>query len=118
MFRPHKAVCLSCKKERIVVVKKLLCAQCNEKSKGKKQTKIKSLSDKRQKQNTEYLKLRKEYLKNNANCEVKLEGCTFISTEIHHAKKRTGAMLTNVKYFVAICRNCHTKVENENIKTK
>ena len=118
MFRPHKSICSSCKKERIVVVKKLLCSQCNEKAKGKKPNKIKPLSDKRSKQNSEYLELRKLYLNNNPDCEVKLEGCTFVSKEIHHAKKRTGAMLTDVKYFVAICRNCHNRVENENIKTK
>lgn len=118
MFKPRKSICVSCQKECIVVVKKLLCAQCNHKSKGKKITKIKPLSDKRKRQNDEYLLLRKQYLKQYPACEVKLSGCTKTATEIHHARKRTGSMLTNEKYFVAICRNCHTRVENLNIKTK
>lgn len=77
---------------------------------------IKKLSLKRGKQNKEYLTLRKVYLENNPTCAVKLKGCTKVSTEIHHAEKRTGFRLTDVLNFVAICRSCHTKVENDNIK--
>ena len=82
----------------------------------KKKTPIKKNSVKREKQNKEYLVLRIVYLENNPNCVVKLKGCTSKATEIHHAQKRTGFRLTDVANFVAICRNCHTKVELENIK--
>lgn len=77
---------------------------------------IKKLSVKREKQNKEYLTLRKVYLENKPLCEVKLKGCTKVSTEIHHAEKRIGFRLTDVLNFVAICRNCHLIVENQNIK--
>lgn len=77
---------------------------------------IAPLSKKRTEENKEYLALRKVYLQNHPYCDVKLRGCTKLSTEIHHAKKRTGYRLTDVENFVAICRNCHTKVENDNIK--
>lgn len=82
----------------------------------KKPKPIKKLSVKRGKQNKEYLTLRKVYLENNPNCAVKFKGCTGAATEIHHAEKRIGYRLTDVLNFVAICRNCHTKVENDNVK--
>lgn len=81
-----------------------------------KTVKIKPLSDKRAKQNRAYLTLRKVYLENNKTCAIKLKGCTKKATEIHHSEKRTGALLTNIEFFVATCRSCHTKVENDNIK--
>lgn len=89
-----------------------------EKVDKKKPVKIKPLSDKRSKQNKVYLTLRKVYLQNHINCEVKYDGCTGASTEIHHSKKRTGELLCDVRYFVAICRNCHLIVENDNVKLK
>lgn len=82
----------------------------------KQKEKIKPLSAKRKKQNDEYLKLRKVFLSENRLCAVKLDGCKKYSSEIHHSEKRTGSLLTEVEFFVAICRNCHTKVENDNIK--
>lgn len=87
-----------------------------EKVEKKKPTKIKPLSDKRSKQNKVYLTVRKVYLENHPECEIKLDGCTGLSTEIHHTKKRTGELLCDVRYFKATCRNCHTIVENNNIK--
>lgn len=84
----------------------------------KKQKPIKPLSKKREKQNKIYLTIRKVFLENHPNCEVKLEGCTKIASEIHHAEKRTGHKLTDIEGFVAICRNCHIKVENQNLKIK
>lgn len=82
----------------------------------KKKKPINKVSKKRGKENKEYMTLRKVYLENNQYCQVKLNGCTKLSTEIHHAKKRSGFRLIDVANFVAICRNCHTKVENDNIK--
>lgn len=86
------------------------------KIKDKKPVKIKHLSKKREKQNKVYLTIRKIFLENHPNCQVKLEGCTKFASEIHHAKKRTGYRLTDIENFISICRNCHIKVENQNIK--
>jgi hypothetical protein len=83
----------------------------------KVRTKIAKLSPKRKLQNDVYLKLRKMYLDAKPNCEVMLVGCTFNATEIHHAEGRIGKLLTDINNFVAICRNCHVIVENQNLKT-
>ena len=86
-----------------------------EKSKSKP---IKKFSEKREKQNKEYLILRKIYLENYPLCEVKLKGCTNASTEIHHSLGRIGKLLTDVNHFVSICRNCHNLIHNRNKKIK
>lgn len=53
-----------------------------------------------------YSKLRKEYLKENPNCEAGLDGCTGKSGEIHHMKGR-GKNLNEVSTWKAVCRSCH-----------
>jgi hypothetical protein len=47
MFKPHKNICSCCKKQSIVVVKKLLCAKCNYELKQANKKKPKSLNNKR-----------------------------------------------------------------------
>ncbi len=89
-----------------------------EKRDKKKPVRIKRLSDKRKKQNEEYLVLRKEYLLEHPGCEIRLAGCTGKAIEIHHARKRTGSLLTDKRYFVATCRKCHEKAERDNLKLK
>lgn len=76
----------------------------------KKSTGIKPLSTKRAKQNREYSKVRKDYLIKHPKCEVK--GCRFIATEIHHTKGRIGDLLTDERYFLAVCHSHHVEIEN------
>jgi len=42
----------------------------------------------------QYKKVREAYLESNPNCEAKLNGCNFESTEIHHKKGRIGNFTT------------------------
>jgi hypothetical protein len=69
--------------------------------------KIKPISDKRSAQNKEYIKLRKEFLKNNPICAVTGKQ----ATEIHHMKGRIGKLLTDVNYFLPVSREAHIKIE-------
>lgn len=68
---------------------------------------IRKRSIKRQIQEREYIKLRKQFLIDNPTCKV----CGQDSTDAHHSKGRTGALLTDVQYFVAVCRQCHVAIE-------
>lgn len=72
---------------------------------------IKKVSDKRASQNRQYLKLRKEYLKANPLCAAMEVECTRKATTIHHRKGRIGNLLTDTKYFLPVCMNCHNKIE-------
>lgn len=78
--------------------------------KGRKQpnTPIKKVSDKRAIQNKEYLRLRKQFLKENPNCAV----YPYLkATDVHHKKGRIGNLLTDTRYFLAVSRQAHTQIE-------
>jgi 5-methylcytosine-specific restriction endonuclease McrA len=108
----------TCKKEfRIFSTLTKFCSiGCKKSVEGNKR--IKPISTKRGEQTKEYLLLREVYLRKHPTCEIALEGCTYKSTEIHHARKRVGTMLTNTEYFVATCRSCHNNAHDQNLKLK
>ena len=69
--------------------------------------KIAHRSKKRSKQEGRYSYLRKEYLRQNDRCEC----CNLMATEIHHKKGRVGKLLTDVEFFMSVCRACHETIE-------
>lgn len=71
---------------------------------------IRSRSKKKVSQDRLYSVLRREYLEQNPNCEIKLLGCVGLATEIHHSAKR-GDNYLNVKTWMATCRMCHSHIE-------
>lgn len=96
--------------------------QLNEKSFGdpkpvkaekKKPKKIKPLSEKRAKENKVYLELRKDFLLAKPYCEIRLPGCTNLSTDVHHQNGRIGKLLCATECFVSVCRSCHRKTHDE-----
>lgn len=70
---------------------------------------IKKLSQKRSNQNSEYLKLRMEFLSDNPKCQI--IDCKKESNQVHHRKGRIGKLLTDLRYFFAVCAECHEKIE-------
>ena len=49
---------------------------------------------------------------NQINITAKLTNiCTTHSTDVHHMKGRIGPLLTDTKFFLAVCRSCHTWIE-------
>lgn len=74
---------------------------------------IKKLSVKREKQNKEYLILRKVYLEKFPKCEIQLPCCTFKAVEIHHENGRIGSLLTDVSNFLSTCRACHNFIHTK-----
>lgn len=57
----------------------------------------------------DYLKIRKEFLKEHPKCEV--DKCVKDAKEIHHKKGRTGDLLTDTRYFLAVCSTHHKLIE-------
>jgi hypothetical protein len=80
--------------------------------KPKKVTEIKKVSNKRQKENKTYSILRKEQLEEFPNCQIKLEGCEKIATEVHHSAKR-GKNYLNKETFLSACHHCHVVLETK-----
>lgn len=70
---------------------------------------IKSVSDKKLIELKEYRVLRDGYLATHKVCEH--PECKNLSEDLHHAKGRVGSLLTDVRYFKALCRRCHRWVE-------
>ena len=68
--------------------------------------------------NFEYFKVRKMFMAEHKICQVKVEGCTRVSMECHQATGRNGQRTTWVKYFVAVCRNCHNWIHNNPIEAE
>ncbi len=64
-------------------------------------------SKKRKKQVREYKKIKIQFLEDNPLCEV----CGGRASDLHHKLGRMGDMLTEVKYFLSVCREDHIKIE-------
>jgi hypothetical protein len=60
---------------------------------------------KRAKQKAEYLKLRRQWLKEHETCEAPM--CMGRATEIHHKRGRIGELLNDTRYWLALCEPCH-----------
>ena len=71
---------------------------------------ISKVSSKQLERLAKYRKIRNEFMANK-NCEAKLQGCTIKATDLHHAKGKIGDLLTDSRYFRALCRNCHNYIE-------
>lgn len=75
---------------------------------------IKKVSDKHKETLKEYKPLREEFLKLHPECQLKLQGCTLIATDIHHifSGKDKQKYFLDIKTWKALCRNCHSKLHN------
>jgi len=90
------------------------------KPKPARQTKpIAQRSPKRSKQEREYLQKRKSFLLSSQLCQAKLPNiCTTHATDVHHMQGRIGDLLTDETKFLAVCRQCHTWIEEHPAQAK
>jgi hypothetical protein len=79
-------------------------------AKRKPQKPIPKTSDKRKEKLKEYTPLRKQYLLDHPNCEIKLIGCEGKAVEIHHCSMSDKDFL-NTSTWKGGCRHCHDLVE-------
>jgi len=69
---------------------------------------IKPVSDKQAKRLAEYRIVRDKYMADHPFCEI----CGKIANDLHHKRGR-GEHLCSVEYFMAVCRPCHTRIEDD-----
>lgn len=69
---------------------------------------VKKITDKRAKQNREYLEMREQFLEQYPVCQI--QECNRPSTQIHHRAGKTNDLLTNPENFLAICDECHRTI--------
>lgn len=77
----------------------------------KAKTKIAPRSEKRKQDQKEYVKIVKDMLAENPNCEVKMEGCSKIATGLHHKQKRGPKNFLNRENLIRACNNCQLFIE-------
>ena len=118
-------LCSSCNKEQLIwrsIGKDKYCRQCwlrdNSAPLPKKLPKpIKPKSDKKSIQDQLYTVLRNKFFQddNNKSCKARLERCTLLASDVHHlysGSSRSEHYL-NVKEWIPVCRNCHTKIHDD-----
>lgn len=77
-----------------------------------KENKIDKVSEARKEWDKEYKKNRKVFLTAHPSCQAMIEGCTKKATEIHHKIGRSSKdAYVNPRYFLAVCRHCHSTLE-------
>lgn len=112
-------ICSGCGKDKVIwksAGKDKYCQSCwyqmkPTKSTTKLPTKIKKVSTKRVKQNSEYTQVRQAFLYKNEFCKARLPICTMWATEVHHMKGRVEDLLTDDRFFLPVCRRCHDWIE-------
>jgi 2,3-bisphosphoglycerate-independent phosphoglycerate mutase len=73
---------------------------------------INQISKKQAKKNSDYSAISKQYKKENPICDAQIKGiCTTLTVDVHHKKGRIGELLTDTRYFLAVCRECHNHIE-------
>lgn len=68
--------------------------------------------------NAAYMVLREQFLKRKPFCEAHLPDCAVNATDVHHKKGRTGALFLDDTEFLAVCRTCHSWIENNHVDAK
>lgn len=98
-----------------------LCASCASRQRKedrqaktnalKKPVRLQKFSEKKAEKQLPFAVLRRKYLNENPVCEVHLEGCLGVSSEIHHITFSADDYL-NVATFKAVCSPCHRRLED------
>jgi len=77
-----------------------------------KSVSIRPRSSKKVKEDKIYSELRKAFLTEKPLCEASIKHvCSNLSTEIHHMKGRLGNNYLDTKTWLAVCRGCHSFIE-------
>jgi hypothetical protein len=79
---------------------------------------ISPVSKKRREEMDEYSKKRLAFLALHPSCQGKLVGCTGKATDVHHKAGRVGDDYLNMNKWLAVCRTCHSWIEENPIEAK
>lgn len=106
MIARKKKVCISCQTERYIYAKKM-CRFCYQKYKPPKA--IPKRSKKSEGILRQYNSIRNEFLEENPVCMY--PGCNSREVTLHHARGRSGSLLTDKRYFKSLCWPHHQHIE-------
>ena len=125
LIKAKEGVCVCCERKRLIYSKKM-CQSCywsdnKKKNEGKQKTikefkPIPKISQKRKIENAKYIVLRIEFLGKKENQICPITGKK--TTEIHHKKGRVGSLFLDVRYWLAVSREGHKKIEENPVWAK
>lgn len=125
LIKAKEGVCVCCERKRLIYSKKM-CQSCywsdnKKKNEGKQKTikefkPIPKISQKRKIENAKYIVLRIEFLGKKENQVCPITGKK--TTEIHHKKGRVGSLFLDVRYWLAVSREGHKKIEENPVWAK
>ena len=125
LIKAKEGVCVCCERKRLIYSKKM-CQSCywsdnKKKNEGKQKTikefkPIPKISQKRKIENLKYQVLRTEFLGKKENQVCPITGKK--TTEIHHKKGRVGSLFLDVRYWLAVSREGHKKIEENPVWAK
>ncbi len=74
---------------------------------------MRAIQKSKQVEHRHYLKMRDEFLEAHPLCQAKVSGaCQYYASDVHHTAGRTGKLLLDQNYWMAICRLCHDFIHN------
>lgn len=125
LIKAKEGVCVCCERKRLIYSKKM-CQSCywsdnKKKNEGKQKTikefkPIPKISQKKKIENLKYQVLRTEFLGKKENQVCPITGKK--TTEIHHKKGRVGSLFLDVRYWLAVSREGHKKIEENPVWAK
>ena len=71
---------------------------------------MKRITDKTARNRVLFKPIRDEVVAENPECAMKFDGCTFVTTQVHHSKGR-GIYFLIKKFLIPCCDNCHKVAE-------
>lgn len=122
----NKKLCDGCGELRLIWKNKegkRYCKQCWSAHSATKikptQKRISPRSPKRVKEDALYSVKRKQYLSINPLCHAHISGiCTQQATDVHHKQGRIGDLLLDETRWLAVCRACHTWIEEHSQESR
>jgi len=66
-------------------------------------TTMKKISDRQRQRLKEYAVARGRFMQDNPNCKA----CGAKATELHHSRGRIASLLTDTRFFLSLCAQCH-----------
>lgn len=99
----------TCKRKFIAkyFLQKTCSKTCQDEFEGQfEQTSLNEMSEKRKEQEKLYSKISENFKYLHPDCEC----CGKKATDIHHKNGRNGDRLNDSKYFMSVCRICHTYI--------
>lgn len=82
----------------------------------RKRKPIKRVSDRQAARNRIWAKVKRDYLKGRLRCERCQKWTNKL--DVHHSRGKNGSLRYDTRFFIAVCRPCHTWIDNNRAEAR